>query len=165
MLDVRCSTFNLFTVPAIRSFIQGFWVQRFRDSGFRVLGSEGLKVMMITLNGSPCMYLSCYFCPPGQIDDILWHKNCTGILSISCSDWVLNIQFSIPVASDIPHPEAFVHNFLEPLDIICNIGQNKNTLGAVVRGKSTLTDSDRSDLFSRIRHYNPKSQYSNYLPC
>jgi hypothetical protein len=47
----------------------------------------------------------------------------------------LNIQFSIPVASDIPHPQAFVHNFLEALDIICNIGQNKNTLSAVVRGK------------------------------
>ena len=36
------------------------------------------------------------------------------------------------MASDIPHPQAFVHNFLEALDIICNIGQNKNTLGAAV---------------------------------
>jgi len=40
------------------------------------------------------------------------------------------------VASDIPHPQAFVHNFLEALDIICNIGQNKNILGAVVRAAS-----------------------------
>ena len=28
----------------------------------------------------------------------------------------------------IPDPEAFVHNFLQVLDIIFLIGQNKNTL-------------------------------------
>jgi hypothetical protein len=32
------------------------------------------------------------------------------------------------MASDIPHPEVFVHNFLQVIDIILLIGQNKNTL-------------------------------------
>ena len=32
------------------------------------------------------------------------------------------------MASYIPHPEAFVHNFLHVIDIILYIGQNKNTL-------------------------------------
>ena len=45
------------------------------------------------------------------------------------------------MASDIPHPQAFVHNFLEALDIICNIGQNKNTLGAAVRAASSSSAS------------------------
>ena len=34
------------------------------------------------------------------------------------------------MASDIPHPGVFVHNFLQVIDIILLIGQNKNTLGA-----------------------------------
>ena len=32
------------------------------------------------------------------------------------------------MASDIPHPGVFVHNFLQVIDIILLIGQNKNTL-------------------------------------
>jgi hypothetical protein len=32
------------------------------------------------------------------------------------------------MASFIPHPEAFVHDFLQVIDIILEIGQNKNTL-------------------------------------
>jgi len=33
------------------------------------------------------------------------------------------------MVSFIPHPEAFVHIFLQVVDIILQIGQNKNTLG------------------------------------
>jgi hypothetical protein len=32
------------------------------------------------------------------------------------------------MASDIPHPEGFVHNLLQVIDIILLIEQNKNTL-------------------------------------
>jgi hypothetical protein len=48
----------------------------------------------------------------------------------------LNIQFSIPVASDIPHPQALVLNFIQLFDIIFYTGQSKNTPGAVVRAAS-----------------------------
>ena len=35
------------------------------------------------------------------------------------------------MASYIPHPEAFVHNFLQVIDIVLLMGQNKNTLACV----------------------------------
>jgi hypothetical protein len=36
------------------------------------------------------------------------------------------------MASDIPHPGVFVHNFLQVIDIILLIGQNKNTLPIIL---------------------------------
>jgi hypothetical protein len=43
------------------------------------------------------------------------------------------------MASYIPHPEAFVHNFLQVIDIILEIGQNKNTLAVLTRTISNLS--------------------------
>jgi hypothetical protein len=40
------------------------------------------------------------------------------------------------MASDIPHPEGFVHNFLQVIDIILLIEQNKNTLAVKDRAPS-----------------------------
>ena len=40
------------------------------------------------------------------------------------------------MAAPIPHPEAFVQGFLQPVDIISQTGQNKNTLVPNVRSLS-----------------------------
>jgi len=71
------------------------------------------------------------------------------------------------MASFIPHPEAFVHNFLQVIDIILKIGQNKNILanmaGTVARSVfffyswvlfHSITDTpDGLDIFSAIAQF------------
>jgi len=50
------------------------------------------------------------------------------------------------MASDIPHLEVFVHNFLQVIDIILLIGQNKNTLRRKVKGRGLKAKGKRPKL-------------------